>query len=287
MSLPSCCEAPGAILPHSEGCDEARSKTGNGSDGGGRRHQGAQSAPQAGTGAQSAPQGGAAGAAGQGAGRGGQGGGRGAQNCPTPTIPAAESCISSQLGQANWPNPPLPDGPIMIQSALNQHRDLRVFILKGFNQPWSMAWLPDPRWGAGGTMLVTERGGRLRVVRNWVLDPTPVAGVPQVQAGGLQGLMDVVVHPRFAENRFVYLSYHKPLPRIGADGKPVTGARRRAGNGRRDDDCTGHVERIGPGGREGHLARPAGGAHRGLTPRLRTATACSTCRSARRAPGPT
>src|SRR5687767_15956967 len=84
-------------------------------------------------------------------------GGRGAQNCPAPAIPAAEGCISSQLGPANWPNPPLPDGPIMIQSALNQHRDLRVSILKGFNQPWSMAWLPD------GTMLVTERGGQLRV----------------------------------------------------------------------------------------------------------------------------
>ena len=46
-------------------------------------------------------------------------------------------------------------------------------------------------------------------------------------------------------------------------------ARRRAGDGRRDNDCTGHVERIGPGGREGHLARPAGGAHRGLADRLR------------------
>ena len=174
---------------------------------------------QGGIAAQGAPQGGAAGQGGQGAGRGGggQGGGRGAQNCPTPTIPAAETCISSQLGQANWPNPPLPDGPITIQSALNQHRDLRVFVLKGFNQPWSMAWLPD------GTMLVTERGGRLRVVRNWVLDPNPVAGVPQVQAGGLQGLMDVVIHPRFAENRFIYLSYHKPVPRIGADGKPAVG----------------------------------------------------------------
>ena len=67
------------------------------------------------------------------------------------------------------------------------------------------------------------------VVRDWVLDPTPVAGVPRVQAGGLQGLMDVVVHPRFAENRFVYFSYHKPLPRIGADGKPrrAAAARRR------------------------------------------------------------
>jgi glucose/arabinose dehydrogenase len=74
-----------------------------------------------------------------------------------------------------------------------------------------------------GTMLVTERGGRLRAVRNWQLDPTPVAGVPQVQAGGLQGLMDVVVHPRFAENRYVYLSYHKPVAVMGADGKPAVG----------------------------------------------------------------
>jgi len=164
-------------------------------------------AASVGIGAQGAPQGG----------RAAQGGGRGAQNCPTPTIPAAESCISSQLGQANWPDPPLPDGPITIQSALNAHRDLRVSILKGLNQPWSMAWLPD------GTMLVTERGGQLRVVRNFVLDPTPVAGVPKVQAAGLQGLMDVVLHPRFAENRFVYLSYHKPLPRMGADGKPAVG----------------------------------------------------------------
>jgi glucose/arabinose dehydrogenase len=49
-----------------------------------------------------------------------------------------------------------------------------------------------------------------------VLDPTPVAGVPKVQAGGLQGLMDVVLHPRFAENRFVYLAYHKPVPVPGA-----------------------------------------------------------------------
>lgn len=161
---------------------------------------------------------GAQGAGQRGAAQGGRGaaqGGRG-QNCPPPAIPAAETCISSQLQPANWPNPPLPDGPITIQSALTQHRDLRVTIIKGLTQPWSMAWLPD------GTMLVTERPGRLRVIRDGKLDPAPVAGVPQVQAGGLQGLMDVVVHPRFAENRFVYFVYHKPLPRM-ADGKPVMG----------------------------------------------------------------
>jgi glucose/arabinose dehydrogenase len=180
--------------------------------------------------AQAVPQGGRAqGGGAQGAGRGGApgaapagGGGRGCPAATAPAIPAAESCVSTQLGQANWPDPPLPDGPITIQSALNQHRDLRVVIIKGFNQPWSMAWLPD------GTMLVTERAGRLRIVRGSgssspVLDPTPVAGLPPIQAGGLQGLMDVVVHPRFAENRYVYLSYHKPVAVMGADGKPAIG----------------------------------------------------------------
>src|SRR5204862_478010 len=72
-------------------------------------------------------------------------------------------------------------------------------------QPWSIAFLPD------ATMLVTERQGRLRILRDGVLDPHPITGVPQVATGGLQGLMDVVLHPRFAENRWVYLAYHKPV----------------------------------------------------------------------------
>src|SRR5262245_19622346 len=60
-------------------------------------------------------------------------------------------------------------------------------------------------------MLVTERGGRLRIIRKGVLDPQPVAGVPVVRAAGLSGLMDIALHPRFAENNFIYLSYTKPL----------------------------------------------------------------------------
>src|SRR4030095_14558351 len=72
-------------------------------------------------------------------------------------------------------------------------------------QPWSIAFLPD------NAILVTERGGLLRIIRNGVLDPAPVAGTPAVHASGLQGLMDVVLHPRFAENHFIYLAYHKPV----------------------------------------------------------------------------
>jgi len=83
-------------------------------------------------------------------------------------------------------------------------RPIRITATKGLNQPWSMAFLPD------GRILVTERPGRLRVVRDGVLDPTPVAGVPAVAAQGLAGLMDLALHPRFAENGLIYFTYHKP-----------------------------------------------------------------------------
>ena len=78
-----------------------------------------------------------------------------------------------------------------------------VPVAKGLSHPWSLAFLPD------GEMLVTERDGRLRIIRNGVLDPTPIAGVPPVFARVLGGLLDVALHPRFAENRILYLSYAK------------------------------------------------------------------------------
>ena len=99
-----------------------------------------------------------------------------------------------------------------------QHQ-IRLVITKGLNQPWSMAFLPD------GGILVTERGGRLRIVRNGVLDPTPVAGLPQVQAAGLAGLMDLALHPQFAENKLVYFTYHKPQA-AGPDGLACRAHRR-------------------------------------------------------------
>jgi glucose/arabinose dehydrogenase len=114
-----------------------------------------------------------------------------------------------------WPTPPLGDGPFKIESAEERH--LRVVVMtKGLEQPWSMAFLPD------GAMLVTERPGRLRILRDGVLDPTPIEGVPRVWSEGLQGLMDVALHPRFEENHWVYLAYHKPF---GPDAGAVTLAR--------------------------------------------------------------
>ena len=74
-------------------------------------------------------------------------------------------------------------------------------ITRGLEHPWGLAFLPD------GAMLVTERPGRLRLIREGVLDPVPIAGVPEVAASGQGGLLDVVLHPEFVRTRLVYLSY--------------------------------------------------------------------------------
>ena len=76
----------------------------------------------------------------------------------------------------------------------------RETLVEGLEHPWALAWLPD------GTMLVTERPGRLRVVQGGKLRAEPVAGVPAVMTGGQAGLLDIAVHPRFADNRLVYMT---------------------------------------------------------------------------------
>ncbi|MEA5592946.1 PQQ-dependent sugar dehydrogenase [Rivularia sp. UHCC 0363] len=102
---------------------------------------------------------------------------------------------SSAIGsESNYGIPPSGDVP-----KANNFKKTKV--VEGLENPWSMAWLPD------GTMLITERPGRLRIVRNGVLDPTPITGVPEVFAVSQGGLMEVSLHPKFAQNRLVYLTY--------------------------------------------------------------------------------
>jgi len=79
-----------------------------------------------------------------------------------------------------------------------------VPVAEDLIQPWSMAWLP------GGDMLITEKPGRLRIVRDGELLPEAVPGVPEVFYEGQGGLFDVLPHPNFSDNRWVYLSYSKP-----------------------------------------------------------------------------
>ncbi len=93
--------------------------------------------------------------------------------------------------------------PTTIQrSALHSYRVTTV--VEGLQNPWGMAFLP------GGDMLVTERPGRLRIVRNGRLLPDPVQGLPRMRVGGQGGLLDVIPHPGFSSNRFIYFSYSKP-----------------------------------------------------------------------------
>jgi glucose/arabinose dehydrogenase len=109
-----------------------------------------------------------------------------------------------QAAPIGVPRPPLGDGPFTFDTA-EQHKIRVVVVARGIPQPWSLAFLPD------GSMLVSElRTGQLRIIRNGTLDPKPIAGVPKSAAVRLGGLMDVVLHPRFAENKLIYLTYSKP-----------------------------------------------------------------------------
>ena len=105
----------------------------------------------------------------------------------------------------------LPAQPVEFDTGEGQR--IRVSaVTRALEYPWALAFLPD------GTMLITERAGRLRVIRNGVLDPQPVAGAPASYwtgesglPGAVHGYMDIALHPQFAQNRLVYLSYTKPL----------------------------------------------------------------------------
>ena len=90
----------------------------------------------------------------------------------------------------------------VAQTVKSDEHEFRVVkLVEGLDHPWSVAFLPD------GRMLVTERSGRLRMVKEGKLDPQPVSGLPQIAQHGQGGLLDVALHPRFAENKLVYLSY--------------------------------------------------------------------------------
>ena len=92
-------------------------------------------------------------------------------------------------------------GQSVSRSALHDYRV--VTFVDGLVQPWSIAFLP------GGDALITERPGRLRIVRNGKLLPAPVEGLPAVVFEGQGGLLEVAAHPNFAANRLLYITYSK------------------------------------------------------------------------------
>ncbi len=107
------------------------------------------------------------------------------------------------------PVPPLPDQPFEYMTG--EPMKVRVDVLaRGLEYPWGMAFLPDE------SILITERPGRLRLYRDGKLSAEPIAGVPAVRFTFVGGLFDVALHPDFARNRYVYLTYDKPSGEKGA-----------------------------------------------------------------------
>jgi glucose/arabinose dehydrogenase len=106
---------------------------------------------------------------------------------------------------------PLPKLPMEFDTGEGQ-RIRVVAVARGLEAPFSIAFLPD------GDMLVTTRTGQLRIIRKGVLDPKPVAGTPAsywaVESGlpgAVHGYMDIALHPQFAQNGLLYLTYTKPI----------------------------------------------------------------------------
>src|SRR5215471_1156828 len=124
---------------------------------------------------------------------------------PYPSVRDQRGAVPAGPRVGPWNSPLLGDGPFAFDSY--EQRGLRAAVVtKGLSHPWSIAFLPD------GAILITERQGRLRIVRDGKLDPTPVAGIPAVTSlGTMAGLMDIALHPKFAQNKWIYISYHKPM----------------------------------------------------------------------------
>lgn len=123
------------------------------------------------------------------------------------------------------------DGPVALKSQGGM--SLRVVkVAEGLSHPNGLVFLPD-----GNTMLVGERPGRLRVIKDGVLDPAPVAGLPALNNVGLGGLHGVVLHPDFATSRILYISYTK-------EGEPNKGTTLAIARARFDGDRLTDVEDI-------------------------------------------
>ena len=106
--------------------------------------------------------------------------------------------------------------PATSQALQTREHSVRIVTLtSGLANPWSLAFLPD------GRMLVTERAGRLRVIgKDGMLDAAPVEGLPRVDAQGQGGLLEVALHPKFADNGWIYLTYAQ-RDESGANGTEV------------------------------------------------------------------
>lgn len=131
---------------------------------------------------------------------------------PAPKHAFAASCgllLSAAVSAQQFP---LGAGPWYYDTASPESRIKVSVLARGIVNPWGMAFLPN------GNILIAEKAGQIRIVRDGELDPAPVTGAPAVQVASSGGLMDLVLHPDFASNRLVYFTYVKNAPPpAGAD----------------------------------------------------------------------
>ena len=122
---------------------------------------------------------------------------------PTPARPLLSITFAAALVVGTWTMASKATAePFISERDLTPDSGYQITTLvEDLENPWGMAWLPD------GSILITERDGRLRIVRDGVLAPQPIGGLPEVYADSQGGLLDVAIHPQFSENGLVYLTY--------------------------------------------------------------------------------
>jgi len=123
-----------------------------------------------------------------------------------------QTTAATRAQQAIAVAPPSLDRPLIFDSSARgpgggtiPGPKFRVVPLRGLTYPYALAFLAD------GSMLITERAGRLRIVRDGKLNTQPIAGVPEVINSRQRGMNDIALHPRFAENHWIYFTYYKPV----------------------------------------------------------------------------
>src|SRR5262245_16686206 len=114
---------------------------------------------------------------------------------------------AARAQQAVTVEPPSLDRPLIFDSSTRgpgggniPGPKFRVVPVRGLSSPYALAFLPD------GSILISERGGRLRIVRDGKVDPQPIAGIPEVVNTRQRGMNDIALHPRFVENRWIYFT---------------------------------------------------------------------------------
>ena len=113
---------------------------------------------------------------------------------------------AAALAPFGTPDRPAPQATL-VAPADSVHPDFTVEKLyENLNNPWGMAWLPD------GRLLVTERAGQILVFKDDKFTGEKLSGVPEVFNQGQGGLLDIQLHPDYAQNGWIYISYAKPVP---------------------------------------------------------------------------